>query len=445
MSTALSLVPNFDHDAERACLAACLIAPVAAMHECDDVGLQAADFADDRHLVLFRAMHALRRTGSAIDPVTLGAFLERHGVLDRAGGRELLGALLQEIPSAANVRYYAKLVRAAAKARAGRDDRKELDVQSAQVGEAQAFLDLPANRFLRLPWPRLDAVLGGTMPGTLCFVAGHPGGGKTSWLLTLMLRLLAEGKRIYYAGLESRPNILRTQVACRVLGIDHGEVLAGNAQRLATWEDDRRRLVAELERQRDADGVYGRLRFAPQHHIDTGAACDLMARAAEWGADLVIVDHIDHVTAENARGPYVESRQVVQALDSLTKAHQLVTVASTQTNWTGRQGDPYRDHRPIREEHLFMGGHKSQVAHWVLGVYRPCLACIPKDLRAAIAQDPKRITEALLKNTTAVNVLKARVLGEGKHAVVHLGFWRGEVLDEPPRVVREWSGEAGAA
>lgn len=449
MSPALSLVPDFDHDAERAVVAACLLDPRLALPACRAAKLEVAHFADAQLRVLFRAIAALDATGSAVDPVTLGGFLERHGVLARAGGRELLGALLQEIPTAANARYYADLVRRAAKARAGRDERVEEDRQRVQVGEAQAFLALEADAFLRLPWPALDGVLGGTMPGTLSFVAGHPGGGKTSVLLTLMDRLLRAGKRVYYAGLESRPNVLRTQVACRRLGIDHGAVLAGNAQREADWPVTRERLVAELERQRDADGEYQGLRFAPHPHVDTAAACAIMAEAADFGADLVVVDHIDHITAEGSRGLFQESRAVVSALDTLSKAHGLKTIASTQTNWTGRSADPFRNHRPIQEEHLYMGGHKLHVAHWCLGVYRPIAHLqgggIPKDLKLAITSGKRPITDALAQHTIAVNVLKSRVLGDGKHAIVTLGFWRGAVLDEVPKVVRPYNGTAGAA
>ena len=445
----LALVPNFDHDAERAVLGAILMAPEASLAACTAVKLQSDHFEADAHRVLFRAIRALEATGAAVDPVTLAAFLERHSVLPRVGGREFLGDLLHEIPTAANVRYHADLVRRAAKARSGRDDRAEVDIQAAQVGEAQSFLDLGADAFLRLPWPRLDAELGGTMPGTLSFLAGHPGGGKTSFLLTLMLRLLAQGKRIYYAGLESRPNILRTQVACRVLGIDHGQVLAGNAQRDADWPDVRGRLLDQLERQRDADGVFARLRFAPYPHVDTAAACRIMAEAADWGADLVVIDHIDHVTAEAKGGLFQESRHVVQVFDTLSKEHGLKTLASTQTNWTGRSADPYRNHRPIQEEHLYMGGHKVHVAHWIIGVYRPLVQLeaggIPKDLDKAIRSGARPITDALAKQTVAVNVLKSRILGEGRHAIVPLGFWRGEVLDEVPKVIRAWEGSAGAA
>lgn len=427
----LTLVEDFDHDAERAVLAAILIAP-EVFADILATGLTWHDFADPRHQVLFAACEQLRKIGRPIEPVTLGAYLGQRQAIEKAGGREYFGALLDEIPHTRSAHAHAKMVKQAARARAGRDERKAIDTQHAQVGDAQAFLDLGPEAFLRMPWPRLDALLGGTMPGTLSFLAGHPGGGKTSFLLTLILRLLAHGKRIYYAGLESRPNILRTQVACRTLGLDHGEVLAGNAQRLPEWPSVRERLTRELERQRDEDGPFSRLRFAPHPHVDTAAACLIMAEAADWGADLIVIDHIDHVTAEAKQGLFQESRHVVQVLDTLSKQHGLKTLASTQTNWTGKSADPFRNHRPIQEEHLYMGGHKMHVAHWALGVYRPIAPSgNSKELLNEIRNGSRPITDALAKHTVAVNVMKSRVLGEGRHAIANLGFWRGEVLDEP--------------
>lgn len=429
----LALMPDFDAAAERAVLAALLIDETFALPEVREVSVSWRDMADPRHQVLFAAMLELARIGRPLDPVTLGQYLEHRKALDKAGGKEYIGGLMDEVPHARNVRAHARMVKAAAKARAGKDERTALDEQSAQVGDAQRFLDLGADAFLRLPWPRLDATLGGTMPGTLSFLAGHPGGGKTSFLLTLMLRLLASGKRVYYAGLESRPNILRTQVACRTLGLDHGAVLAGNAQGLPDWPAERQRLLTELERQRDLDGPYARLRFAPHAHVDTAAACEIMAEGADFGADLIVVDHIDHVTADGKQGLYQESRHVVQVFDSLSKQHGLKTLAATQTNWTGRSADPYRNHRPIQEEQLYMGGHKLHVAHWVIGVYRPLEGGrVPKDLDKMIRGGERPLTDALAKHTVAVNVLKSRVLGDGKHAIVPLGFWRGEVLDDVP-------------
>src|SRR5256712_13721266 len=56
-------------------------------------------------------MVALTERGDVIDPVTLRDELVRRGDLDRAGGMESLGSLIDVVPTAANVDYHARIVR----------------------------------------------------------------------------------------------------------------------------------------------------------------------------------------------------------------------------------------------------------------------------------------------------------------------------------------------
>ena len=435
----LRLVRDFDHDAERAVLAAVLMAPAESLATCAAVGLGWRDFADDRHQVVYAACLQLAKIGRAIDPVTLVAYLGERSALERAGGREFFGGLYDEIPTAANVRYHADLVRRGARARTGRDDGVQRDEQSAQVADAQRFLDLTADDFFRFPWPALDHLAGGIAPGSLAFLAGHPGGGKTSFLLTLITRLVAQGKRITYAGLETRPNRLRNQVAARVLGIDPGPIFAGTAQRRDNWPVVRAALQAEVERQRTDARWTEHLRFAPHAHVDAGAAVEIMAEAKDFASDLVVVDHIDHVTAEGQSG-WGESRAIVQVFDTATKRHNLVTLAATQTNNEGDAQDPFVPHRPISPKQIYMGKHKEQVAEMFLTLHRPLKPDLTPADRLDVREGKRAITDLLAQCTVRVAVLKARALGESRGAFCDLGYWRGEVLDRVPRVVRAYDG-----
>jgi replicative DNA helicase len=56
-------------------------------------------------------MATLTERGEVIDPVTLGNELSQRGDADRAGGMEYVGALIDVVPTAANVTYHAKIVR----------------------------------------------------------------------------------------------------------------------------------------------------------------------------------------------------------------------------------------------------------------------------------------------------------------------------------------------
>lgn len=429
----LALLPNFDHDAERAVLAALLIDPDHSVREVREVGVSWRDFADERHQCLFAGILELVRIGRPIDPVTLGQYLEHRGALARAGGKDYFGLLFDEIPHARNVRAHAGMVKAAARARAGRDDRKMREEQEAQVEDAVRFLDLGADAFFRFPWAKLDAVVGGMAPGTMGFLAGHPGGGKTSFLLSLICRLVAQGKRVTYAGLETRPNKLRSQIAARVLGIDPGPIFAGTAQREPNWPDVRRALQEEVRRQRTDPQWTEHLRFVPHEHIDVRGAVEIMAEAKDFGSDLVVIDHIDHVTAEG-RSAVAEAHAIVTVFDTATKRHDLVTLAATQTNNEGDVRDPFLIHRPVAPKQIWMGKRKEQVAELFLSVFRPLRRepALTADERMAVREGHAPITPLLAQATTCCHVFKARALGEAKGQMVDLGFWRGEVLDEVP-------------
>src|SRR5437879_12356441 len=99
----------WSNEAEQAGLGAMLVD--------QDAALKAAEVLDDAmfyregHRLLFRAMVALTERGDVIDPVTLRDELMRRGDLDRAGGMEYLGGLIDVVPTAANVEYHAKIVR----------------------------------------------------------------------------------------------------------------------------------------------------------------------------------------------------------------------------------------------------------------------------------------------------------------------------------------------
>jgi len=434
----IGLVRNFEHDAERAVIAGVLMDGPAAVAILAQVGVTWRDMADPRHQVLFAATSQLCAIGRPLDPVTIGAYLDQRGALEKAGGREYLGGLYDEIPHAGNLRAHAKMVLAAARAKGGRDDRVQQDEQAAQVGDAQRFLDLEAGDFLRLPWARLDAAWGGLMPGTLSFLAGHPGGGKTSFLLSLITRLVAQKKRVLYAGLETRPNILRTQVACRVLGLDPGPILSGDAQAHPEWPARRAALKRELERQREDACYTDYLRFSGHETLDAGASAQLMADGKDFGADLVIVDHIDHVRGDGRMPAYAESRAIVQILDTQSKNAGLRTLASTQTNNEGEAMDPFVPHRPMSPKQVYMGKHKEQVAHWFLYVYRPLRPGLDREALALVRDGHTQIRDVLAPYATAVGSLKNRPRGEKKGEIVTLGFLRGEVLDDVPPIVREW-------
>jgi len=210
-------------EAEQAVLGAMLLD--------QDAALKAAELLDDTmfyreaHRLLYRAMTALTERGDVIDPVTLREELGKRGDLDRAGGMEYLGSLIDVVPTAANVEYHARIVRdkallrrlieaathIAQEAYEGRglpsevlDDAEHRIFQVAQLRRTEEFI-----RLKELIWPTmerieqlqsghgavtgvatgftdLDRLTAGFQRADLVIVAARPSMGKTAFILNVV-------------------------------------------------------------------------------------------------------------------------------------------------------------------------------------------------------------------------------------------------------------------
>lgn len=213
------------HDlaAERAVLGGVLISPDLLPYVVD---LEPGEFYRQAHAQVWQALLALDAAGSAIDPLTLRARLQRDGLLEVVGGPAFLFELADGVPRASNVEHYAAIVRAHAEARtkiaayrqlteacyqdaedaaatvadaegalAQLEMRKARGEQLLDVdGQIAAFLsDLELDRTgspLHLGLPAIDEVLGGVRPGEVLDLWARPGIGKTLLLCHAVLSIV---------------------------------------------------------------------------------------------------------------------------------------------------------------------------------------------------------------------------------------------------------------
>lgn len=95
-------------EAEQAVIGACLLETAAYWRVSDR--LTDGDFADARHAVLWRAIGEQLQAGHAADAVTLGDWLDQHGLSAAAGGTRYVYELANTTPSAAAADSYAAIV-----------------------------------------------------------------------------------------------------------------------------------------------------------------------------------------------------------------------------------------------------------------------------------------------------------------------------------------------
>lgn len=403
-------------DAEQAVLGALLIDPGAAPQV---VGLLTADdFFRPAHQKVYGAISELFRRGLAIDYLTVAAELERTGLLGDVGGSAYLTELMTHTPVAHYVEHYASLVERASVMRrlisaagkiaqiAWQDDAETVeetidqaegvlfevfkDRQRRELLSLREILDayferieeIQANREAMLGTPTgftdLDRLLGGLQPSDLCIVAGRPGMGKTSWLLSVAANVAIEtGLTVAVFSLEMSAE----QLAQRLLASKTG--LSTQDLRLGRIRSDR-----DLELLTRA---MGELAGAPLYIDDTPGISPFEVRAkvrrlvSERGVDLVIIDYLQLMQA----GRRVENRvqeigHISRSLKSLARELKVPVIAASQLS---RAVESRADRRPQLSD-LRESGAIEQDADIVLFLYR--------DTEAGKETERSNITEVMV-------------------------------------------------
>lgn len=307
-----------------------------------------------------------------------------------------------------------------------------------QVNAAMNDLDRPASDYLRWPWPDLDAVTGPIgAPGVLWFVCAFSGIGKTTFVTSLIELWREQGKRIYVMPLETRPRDFRKHLACVQCGIYPGGVLSGDDASLPDWEEKRGRLNAALKAQYRAPFV-DQIMISEQKAINVRGLDDGLKEAKAFGADVVIVDHIDHIGGTDngaSSNLYAESKAVNHAALRMAQDNEHRLVFTSQLNLTiARGNDHLAKYGPPRDEHVLMGNVKRQVATGMVGLFRKPRDRRPsetdeeyiqllKDARAGKVEPP----DVLDPNVMCVNAMKLRYYGSREGRRVNLGYEHGKV------------------
>lgn len=95
-------------EAEQAVLGAILIADRTII---DDINLRVDDFYRPSHKIIYKAMLTLFKANKPIDNLTVIEYLDKTNELEKAGGIACITSLVNCVPSASNVKYYADMVK----------------------------------------------------------------------------------------------------------------------------------------------------------------------------------------------------------------------------------------------------------------------------------------------------------------------------------------------
>ena len=299
------------------------------------------------------------------------------------------------------------------------------DSAARQYDAAQQLLQHDTADFLHFPWPDLDNIVRGIAPGKLWMLAGYSGiGGKTTFLTNLALYWVKQGVSVYFLPLETPPEEVLLRMVCLELGIPVGDVLTGDCLTWHDWQEQERRIHWKLAEWRNAqdEGTLP-LYIHPADRIDAGVVAEACIEASMLNADVLILDHVDHLSGDPARGEYGVSLDVMRSLDHARKVDPgLRLLIATQLNQDMVKGDPLAKILPPLESHIKGGGHKREVADGVLSLYRPMRAGTTEEQLKQVRSrrlDPMLIVEP---ETMGIEVGKHRARGDllGRQAVLRV-------------------------
>lgn len=323
-------------DAEMCVLGALLIDDKAA--DLIMPTLQEDDFYVAANRIIYRVMNELRQQSTPIDTLSVSDRLELQGKLNAVGSIEYLSELVESVPSAANAKYYADMVKRDSLTRKviaigndiveyaygcteGKDALERAEelvyklsgdnsvralthVEKALVEAVKNIQDAQAGNvprnFIFTGMPKFDSLTKGLKPGEFFILAARPSVGKAALALNIATNCALKGKTVAIFNMEmSAPQLVKRMLA----------YLSG-----ISFENMDTRGGIPDSKYENLQEAYNRL-LGTNLYIDDytlNRPTDILSKCRrlkrDKGLGLVVVDYLQLMEAES-RGRSSESRQ----------------------------------------------------------------------------------------------------------------------------------------
>jgi replicative DNA helicase len=323
------------------------------------------EFYDLRHLTIWQALVTMYDQGTAIDVITLQAYLKKQEMLEQVGGLGYLAALPDSVPSAANLSYYLDILCEKYVLR------KTVQVCTDVVervynyeGEVDALMDEVERDMIRIrevrsteTTPDIKALVGqsiqeienlyerrglitgvatgfvdfdrmtsGLQPGEVFVIAARPGLGKTSCSMNIAEFVALELKLgVGVFSLEMTAKSLVLRMLCSRARVNLRSVREG--------------FLAERDFPK-LTGAAGRLSSAPLYIDDSSGLSVMQLRAkvrrmvARWGIKIAIVDYLQLLdsTSRRAKNRQEEIADISKGIKALSKELGIPIILLSQLN-----------------------------------------------------------------------------------------------------------------
>jgi replicative DNA helicase len=360
--------------------------------------LKEDDFYREAHRRIFSAIIHLYEHSEPVDLITLSEVMKTRGDIDAVGGVEYLNSLVNSVPTAANISYYAKIIKEKAILRKLINRATEIVSQSyANSGDVDDFIDQAERTIFEISedrvrpsfypikdlikssfktierlyekrqlitgvptgFQRLDELTSGLQPADLIIIAGRPSMGKTAFALNIAQHASVRAATpIAIFSLEMSKEQLALRMLCSEAKVDAHRLRGGFLS-----ESDWPKLTRAA----------GSLSEAPLFIDDTPGLSALEMRAKsrrlkiEHNLGLVIVDYLQLMRGRaSADSREQEISDISRSLKALAKELSIPVIALSQLN---RRVEERGDKRPQLSD-LRESGAIEQDADVILFLYR---------------------------------------------------------------------------
>lgn len=357
------------------------------------------DFYKNGHKLIYEAMRDIYNSGTGIDPIVVVNKLKKNEKFDELVGEQLLFDIISDVPTAANIIEYAKIVKEKATLRRlGEVGTKIVELAYEGYEEVDNILDkaegmifkisenvdskdlvslkdVIAQEFVRLEkvyqnkgvatgissgFSDFDQMTSGFHPSDLIILAARPAMGKTAFALNLALNAAMKSKKgVLLFSLE----MSSSQLLQRLLSIEAGIGLQKIRNGFLDPDDWGKLGLASMKLSNSE------INIADLPNVNVLEIRAIARRLKAAGKlDIIIIDYLQLIKGNSTRGDnrQQEISEISRALKGIARELDIPIIALSQLS---RATEQRADRRPMLSD-LRESGAIEQDADMVMFLYR---------------------------------------------------------------------------
>lgn len=357
------------------------------------------DFYKNGHKLIYEAMRDIYNSGIGIDPIVVVNKLKKNEKFDELVGEQLLFDIISDVPTAANILEYAKIVKEKSTLRRlGEVGTKIVELAYEGYEEVDTILDkaegmifkisenvdskdlvslkdVIAQEFVRLEkvyqnkgvatgissgFSDFDQMTSGFHPSDLIILAARPAMGKTAFALNLALNAAMKSKKgVLLFSLE----MSSSQLLQRLLSIEAGIGLQKIRNGFLDSDDWGKLGLASMKLSNSEINIAD----LPNVNVLEIRAIARRLKAASK-LDMIIIDYLQLIKGNSTRGDnrQQEISEISRALKGIARELDIPIIALSQLS---RATEQRADRRPMLSD-LRESGAIEQDADMVMFLYR---------------------------------------------------------------------------